>query len=637
MNGADCRREQMKYILFAFFSSLSLCMTNDTYRLTTEQMEELGGKIEIFCWKLMSSIRQPTYMICIVAVLMYFAYRYLGPRLDKQYLSWGIPLSTLSAFIVLLCESYHANNNWDRVFGSTTALGLSLLRGIGIAILFLFIFGYIQSLHFYQTDSVLKEKTSKRQFLKILGLLLLCWIPYMIILFPGCMNPDTRDQIAQITGNVDLCWTARTILLKSPDVILNNHHPVFYTCIISVFIKIGEDIGSYAWGLEIYCIVQCVCFAAAFSGFLIYIRRKKVPEQFCKWVTIFFAFNPMFPIYGMTVMKDVPFSIFILAAVIMLYEMLEYPEKLTFRRIVTFMAVLLIWMLLRNNGFYILIVLVPFIVCILWKNKKHMGKVLFSVFVPMMVFQIGIQGILFPALNITGGSIREMLSVPFQQTARYIQEYGETLNDEEKEIILRVFNTPNNSIEDFAEQYVPDRADVIKDWYNREASGDDLKNYLKVWMKGLVRHPDVYVEAFLNLNYSWFTFDSRQDNRYYNGITDQNIQKMLPGVENPESLNGARNVLLYCIKTLANIPFTSWLVEFSFYTWVYLLLFVIMFVKKRYKELLAAGMLYVNYLICFIGPVAYMRYAIPMIVCLPFLLILTFMDDHMGSNLRNAG
>ena len=631
MGKTNCRRDQIKYILFAFSSSLSLCMVNDIYALTAEQKAEFNSLIEIICWKVMNSLKQPGYMLCMAAVLLYFAYRYLGPKLDRKYLCWGIPLSGLSALIVLLCESYYTCDSWDRVFGSGTAIGLSVVRGVGIAILFLFIFGYIQTLHFSQADTFIKNKSGIRQFLKIMVILLICWIPYMIILFPGCMNPDTRDQIAQITGNTDLCWTARTIVLKSQDVILNNHHPVFYTWIISLFVKLGEIMGSYAWGMEIYCIVQSGCLAAAFSAFLIYIRKKGVPESFCKKTTLFFAFNPMFPIYGMTVMKDVPFSILILAAVVLLYEIIKHPECLTVKRMIGLMTILLVWMLFRNNGFYILIVLIPFIACVLWKNKKHMLKVLISLFIPMMVFQIGIQGIFFSYLNITGGSIREMLSVPFQQTARYIQEYGSTLDESEQEAILKIFNTPNNSIQDIADNYVPDRADAIKDWYNKEADGDDLKQYLKVWFKCFTRHPDVYIEAFLNLNYSWFTFDSRQDNRYYNGITDSNIEKMLPGVKNPDNLSSARNVLWYIIKILANIPFTAWLVEFSFYTWAYLLLFIIMLTKKRYQELLAVGMLYVNYLICFIGPVAYMRYAIPMVVCLPFLIILTFMDSKQES------
>lgn len=620
-------QDHLKYIICAFFSSLSLCMSNTMYELSPEQIKQLGSNIEISCWKLMNSIHSPSYLICIVAILLYFAYCYLGSKLDKKYLFWGIPLSVLSSLIVLLCESYYITNTWNNVFGNITALSLSIIKGIGITILFLFIFGYIQSLRFRQIDQVLKSKVTKKYFFKTMGILLFCWIPYMVILFPGCMNPDTRDQIAQITRNVDLCWTAQTILLKSSSVILNNHHPVFYTWLISIFITIGKHIGSYAWGLELYCITQCIGLSATFSGFLIYIRKKGVPERLCKWITIFFALNPIFPIYGMTVMKDVPFSILILIAIIMIYEALKHPEKLTPVYMTILMLVLLVWMLLRNNGFYILIVLIPFIIGILWKSKKYLGKFLISFLIPMLIFQIGIQGFLFPALKISSGSVREMLSIPFQQTARYIQEYGDTLSTEEKDIILKVFNTPNHSVNDLAQQYVPDRADIIKSWYNKNTSKNDLKNYLKVWANGLIHHPNVYIQAFLNLNYSWFSFDSKQDNIYYNGITDKNIQKMLPDVENPKFLSPIRQILSYFIGSLSRIPFTSWIVEFSFYTWVYLLAFILMFVRKKYKELLATGMLYINYLICFIGPVAYMRYAIPMIVCLPFLLILTFMDE----------
>ena len=51
-----------------------------------------------------------------------------------------------------------------------------------------------------------------------------------------------------------------------------------------------------------------------------------------------------------------------------------------------------------------------------------------------------INHIIFPYLKITPGSTKEMLSVPFQQTARYIKEYSDEVTEKEKEVIDRVLN-----------------------------------------------------------------------------------------------------------------------------------------------------------------------------------------------------
>ena len=49
-----------------------------------------------------------------------------------------------------------------------------------------------------------------------------------------------------------------------------------------------------------------------------------------------------------------------------------------------------------------------------------------------------------------------------------------------------------------------------------------------------------------------------------------------------------------------------------------------MLIRKKHKELLASILIYANYAICFVGPVAYMRYAIPMVACIPFVIFITF-------------
>ena len=95
------------------------------------------------------------------------------------------------------------------------------------------------------------------------------------------------------------------------------------------------------------------------------------------------------------------------------------------------------------------------------------------------------------------------------------------------------------------------------------------------------------------------------------------------------SLNGKTPTLLlhaccgpcssYCLEVLSNyfkISILYYNPNISPYT-EYL---------KRKEELLACIFIFANYLICFAGPIAYLRYALPMIVCAPFVIFMTFRE-----------
>lgn len=70
---------------------------------------------------------------------------------------------------------------------------------------------------------------------------------------------------------------------------------------------------------------------------------------------------------------------------------------------------------------------------------------------------LGYNKVLLPSLEIANTSVREMLSVPFQQTARYAKYYGDEISEEDKEIIDKVLG-----YDDLGERYEPDLSDKVK-------------------------------------------------------------------------------------------------------------------------------------------------------------------------------
>lgn len=402
---------------------------------------------------------------------------------------------------------------------------------------------------------------------------------------------------------------------ESGDILLNNHHPVLHTLLLGVFLKLGEDVGSYFFGMELYSILQSLAFATTLTFILLKLREYGLPSKLQKVVFVLFAFFPLFPLWGMTLMKDTLFTIALSLTTILIYDSFRYPENFGKKRYVALVLVLFLLMAIRNNGFYLTLALLPFVIIHFRKDKRFLVKIVSVLLIPMLIFKIGYSGILFSSLGIREGSPREMLSVPFQQTARYITEYEDEITPEEEDAILTVLGNHEKSLEDIAKIYVPDRSDNVKGIYNKYAETDDLVNYFKVWFSQLTKHPLVYVEAFLNLNYSWFCFDAEWDIIYYNGVTDETVPEYFKGLDNSKAFSDERDILEEIINTIDQIPIVNCFFEFSFYTWLYVIVFIAMLIRKRHKDLLACLPLFVNYAICFVGPVAYMRYALPMVVC----------------------
>lgn len=609
----------IKAAVWAVCTVFCFCVKNGTYRLTQEQIDQYGGWLPAQFYRLASVFASPSFVYAVLFALLVCVYIMIFQRMKFIHVKLSILISGCYALCILLGESYFVFDSWICVFGNGFAVFTSLLRGTGIALLCFIVLQFIWRIQITPGERMVSVA---RTFAKIALVLVICWLPYMIIMFPGAMNPDTRDQVAQITGNSHFCFTARMIRQDTAGFLWNNNHPVLFTLILKGFVSLGGFLGSYAWGFEIYSVLQSLAWIAVIAYMLTKLRSYGLSRKILLGFVCFFALNPLFPLWGMTTMKDVPFTIFLLLSLIQLYEILSGRKKAGVKELALLGGLLLFMMLFRNNGLFMVLLTLPFLVIMLWKERKKMLGVAGTFLLTAVVFKVVITGLLFTALGIGSGSTGEMLSVPFQQTARYIKEHRQEVTAEEEKAILAVLNT-GGTLDEIADLYVPYRADQVKAKYNPLSSTAELKGYIQVWFKQFVKHPSVYVQAYLNLAHCWFGMEGKADNIYYSDV-DPYIQQMLPGVTQPKALTGARKVINGYIKLLDSSPLTSWLLEFSVYTWVYIILFAVMIIRRKAVAFLTIMMIFANYIICLAGPVGYMRYAIPMIICLPFAIILTF-------------
>ena len=108
----------------------------------------------------------------------------------------------------------------------------------------------------------------------------------------------------------------------------------------------------------------------------------------------------------------------------------------------------------------------------------------------------GMQTFLTKHYNIEPGGIQEALSLPFQQTARYVKEHEDEVTPEEREAIKGVL-----AYNKLAKYYNPKISDPVKATYKKKATTQNLAEYIKVWVQQGLKHPMTYIEATMNQNY----------------------------------------------------------------------------------------------------------------------------------------
>ena len=125
-------------------------------------------------------------------------------------------------------------------------------------------------------------------------IIVLCWMPYVIALYPGVMWYDTSNQLLQ--------WNHLPNLFTDGQ--LTDHHPIADTAIFGLFVQFGNLIGSGDLGIFLYTMIQTVVTASAMAYCLLYMRRIGASHRLCMAALAFVSLFPIFPMYSSPMVKD---------------------------------------------------------------------------------------------------------------------------------------------------------------------------------------------------------------------------------------------------------------------------------------------------------------------------------------------
>ena len=444
----------------------------------------------------------------------------------------------------------------------------------------------------------------KHPFLFSLIFMLLCYLPYIISFYPAILSPDPSYQIKQYF-KIPNKYSTYSVMLD-PNVTITNHHPVIHTLLLGTCVKIGTIINNVNLGLFIYSVIQILTLTSTLAYTIKFLKNQNINNNYLLLMLLVYSLVPAFPFYSMSAVKDVIFTSLIILYITKLYEFIKTNEITISNIIKTFILMILI-ILFRNNGIHTLALSFPFLLLIK-KTKKYKYKII-TLIILFLGFNYTYNNIILPYFKITTTSIRETLSIPFQQTARYVKYHESEISDNEKEAIDKVLEYAT-----LKERYKNEIADPVKNKYNKYTTNEELKDYFKVWFIELLKHPKTYIEATINNTYGYYY--PIKTNWYIYHKFDSRIVK--DGFDyHYNDLNTSRKILTNYGQTFQSIPILNIFVNIGINVWILIFMLSYLIYLKKYKEIIYLSPSFILILVCIASPVnTYFRYAMPYVFAL---------------------
>lgn len=220
-------------------------------------------------------------------------------------------------------------------------------------------------------------------------------------------------------------------------------------------------------------------------------------------------------------------------------------------------------------------------------------------------------------LDIPAGSVGRR-SVPMQQTARYIRDYGNEVTDDERTAIEKVLD-----YDAIAQSYMPELSDGVKQYYKNPGKGD-LARYMLVWAKMLLKHPVCYFEATHANSHGYYTITKcRAINDYYTFNNDICMEMSEMNVHYLDKSGYLRYAFVQALSAFEKLPLVGLTTSIGFMAWLTAVL-GLWLARCKAKPVLPVFIgLGIFWLTCIASPVNdCMRYFLPVAGCLPLVFCL---------------
>lgn len=574
------------------------------------------------------TIVQNGIWIIAFMVLGYFALKPIVIKRKVTVQKFDVFLSMLVAFCILVGKSFVKYSN----FYMFTANGIQVLKClVALAAYTILITVMVSYIRFFINEKSFEVSETKKEgilyllfekhpFFTPFLVIMILWLPLLILFYPGFLMGDTVSQIF-MAFNMENKFGLQ-VIRPNEAIWITNQHPVAHTMLIGVCMRIGQALAdSDTLGYFIYTFVQTTFVAAALAYAMSFLTKIKTAYVIRIAVMAFYIVHPLFVTYAILGTKDTIFASFALILLITIAQMVydRNAEGLARKELILYFVSVIGCVLFRKNAYHMLLLTIPFLFLVV----KRMRKVLLVSFVVLIAFQSLYTNVFLVKAEIADGSEKDLFSIPFQQTARYLRDYEEEVTEEEEAAIRAVLN-----YDYIKEKYDPLKSDAVKSTYKNERTDEEFAAYIKAWFEMFSKHPVCYLEATIENTYGYYCFlEEPIENWRYTQNSAASQQKRVAeqgfDIHFAEWSKGLRAVVTRVQQLFVYLPIISYIMQGATYMWITIFVCFEYLKKKRFKELglylpvvLLLGM-------CIMSPVngsIYFRYMYPVAFLLPVLL-----------------
>ncbi|MBF0815201.1 hypothetical protein E4U02_02100 [Microbacterium paludicola] len=519
----------------------------------------------------------------------------------------------LVAVFTVVGYSYRESESAELIASSASAAAGAVIVGAGLAILvYLPLLGVFRLLDRRWADDGLEptgiipmREAMRRWLLPSAGTILVGWLAWLLVHFPGNVDSDTITQKLQWLG-----------LQNQTD-----HHPWFDTMVFGLFWNLGDALGDDRWGLFIYLLLQEAATAGGVALVLVYLSRLGMPSV-ARWaLTVAVAVLPAFVMAPSVMSKDAFAAVFWLPFLVLFAESLRTRGAVLARPRVALAAIAVTTLLILSKRTSLYLVLICAVVLVVVVSRALRVRIGLTVAGVLALTGLAWPMLLVSAWGITPGTSTDMMTVPVQQTARIAAEHGDEIPEEERAAIDAVLRWDG-----LAEAYVPTRSDSVKGRWNLESTTGQKLEYFRVWAAQVIRYPATAASATIANTYEYFAPVTRLSmqntlslDQYIDFWTSRSlettsraeVEAIADALYEPAALDGARSTMndltiafnegnLLSSKALyaSLIPLAALAYAIRRRSWLHVLMLVPLFVTLAF---LVAS------------PIALSRYIIPMI------------------------
>ena len=437
-----------------------------------------------------------------------------------------------------------------------------------------------------------------------------CYGLVLLALYPGVISYDFEHEIAQFTSGV-----------------FNAAHPVFHTLLLGSLFALGEALfGSMTAGAALYHAVQLLLLTALYAWALCFVQ-KRVCRPAVLLLFAMFALLPFHGVLAVSTAKDPLFAGLCAVLCLLLWEIAEDPAAFLASRfkIARFVLCCLGAILLRHNGVfaYGLALIAILILC-----RRQIRRALIVALAALLLCA-GVPKVLELSVNASKTPGSELMSIPCQQLMRTAAKAD--LSEEEYEEIAVWYSGAIH-------RYRENCADPAKGGnFDYARFRKEPVDFLRLYVKHLIRHPRIYAEAFLENSIGlWYPGDtshahtlSSEEGVYIYLNTRYPFTPERYPIE-PKCLFPALEGLLY--ETMhhsehENIPVLAQLYCPATYTFALLLASLLAFYKKRRRLVLPLLPMWGLTLSIFFAAGVFVRYTYPMMAAVPLLVALVLSQN----------